>query len=953
MILVRQDTRAIAFTWPVIFEKLQAMWADVLILVLLTGVACLASFHGSSRLDPVVFGYDAIDLWMDADIPRVVKTMTDRFSLVLHRKHPLFPTISYPPVYLIKNLLGTEPLTAVRIVIAGVASVWSGTLFFLLRVIGCRRFDAVLFTLLGMCTASAMFWFVVPESFSFGSVTILWAMALVAFAEHRPVSSTWYVAVSVLTLSATVTNWMAGIIATIVNHPWKRSIQLTVNALVVVTLIWVVQKLVFPSVEFFLPPNTRPEYVLSTLSSGSLNVLKVFFLDSIIMPAIDVTYWPAIFSYLPVMTVQDSLPGSGTNGGFWGVLAWGLLLGLGLWALLFLKQQFRFRIALGLTLLGQLVLHMLFGWETFLFSIHFVPLLVVIAALSTLTRARVVALSLAGAVTVFAGINNFIQFGRATEFVRSRVTESYLVDVAKSSRQTDPFPRNAGHVVLSTPGSREIDKAYHEPGGSFSPSVGSFGVSIWVTDKQGEILVFSDTIPLENVSQKFDWSGQTEIPAIVTETAYYRMLWSSMGPGRWKLNLKVPSTSSMKAVLMVRSVGPAGGPIRSLDWDGRRLLINDRWSMTSKFAPLDVQVGHEGDKDWKIVRTGTTAWKGDDGWGYARITLPSGKEWEAVIEDTAPIAVAPLMYATPRSALELELPDARFTASLKAQVAHLMMGLVGKEARPGDPMAFPFPWLREEAYTIAALARAGQLGPAKELSKHLAENDFFGGFGPTADAPGLAIWALTEVAMQLKQPEFDRWVWPHINRKANFIVPMLSPDRPTDIPVSGPIVPTRKKDPELSLVSDPSRDGLIVGKKDTQRSFMYVNAVNYRGLLSAADLAERINRFEEALRYRAVATGMKNAWVRAAAAQTSNSGQPDPVRRMPTWLADAQTSVFFKSQLNGPNKARRRPQFSHVQQLFRSCRGAPPAFCGSGRSSLGSTRTFLEWTGIPRPLHLG
>ena len=121
--------------------------------------------------------------------------------------------------------------------------------------------------------------------------------------------------------------------------------------------------------------------------------------------------------------------------------------GIGLWALSFLGKHLRFFIALGMTLLGQLVLHMLFGWETFLFSIHFVPLLVVVAALSTLTRARVVALSLAGAVAVFAGINNFIQFGKATAFVRSRITESYLVDVAKSARQTDPFPRGEGHVV--------------------------------------------------------------------------------------------------------------------------------------------------------------------------------------------------------------------------------------------------------------------------------------------------------------------------------------------------------------------------------------------------------------------------------------------------------------------------------------------------------------------------
>ena len=449
-----------------------------------------------------------------------------------------------------------------------------------------------------------------------------------------------------------------------------------------------------------------------------------------------------------------------------------------------------------MTLLGQLVLHMLFGWETFLFSIHFVPLLVVVAALSTLTRARVVALSLAGAVTVFAGINNFIQFGKATAFVRSRITESYLVDVAKSARQTDPFPRGEGHVVLSRPGSRDIDKAYYEPGGSFSPSVGSFGVSTWITDKQGKILITSDTIPLENVSQKFDWNGRTEIPAVVAETAYYRMLWSSMGPGRWKLNLKAPSTSSMNTVLVFRSVGPAGGPIRSLDWDGQRLLINDRWSMTSKFAPLDVQVGHEGDKDWKTGYTGMTTWKGDDGWGYARITLPSGKEWEAVIEDTAPIAVAPLMYAVTALRVRARTSGRSLYGQSQGAGGASDDGLGWEGGPTRRPYGLSRSLGRAKKLTLSLHWLApGSWAAAKELSKHLAENDFFGGFGPTADAPGLAIWALTEVSMQLKQPEFDRWLWPHINRKTNFIMQMLSPDRPTVVPVSGPIVPTRKKDP--------------------------------------------------------------------------------------------------------------------------------------------------------------
>ena len=170
------------------------------------------------------------------------------------------------------------------------------------------------------------------------------------------------------------------------------------------------------------------------------------------------------------------------------------------------------------------------------------------------------------------------------------------------------------------------------------------------------------------------------------------------------------------------------------------------------------------------------------------------------------------------------------------------------------PYGFPVLLAARRSLHYRWIGSRWTVGRGKGVIEHLAENDFFGGFGPTADAPGVAIWSLAEVSMQLKQPEFDRWLWPHISRKTNFVMQMLSPDRSTVVPVSGPIVPSRKRDPELSLVSEPNWNGLIVGNKDTQRSFMHVNAVNYRGLLSAAELAERINRPEEALRYRAVAT---------------------------------------------------------------------------------------------------
>lgn len=45
-------------------------------------------------------------------------------------------------------------------------------------------------------------------------------------------------------------------------------------------------------------------------------------------------------------------------------------------------------------------------------------------------------------------------------------------------------------------------------------------------------------------------------------------------------------------------------------------------------------------------------------------------------------------YRNAPEQLHLDLPDKRFEASLAAQTTHLMMSLIGRETRPGDPIFF-------------------------------------------------------------------------------------------------------------------------------------------------------------------------------------------------------------------------------------------------------------------------
>ena len=843
----------------------QNLWDIVLICVLAT-LAAVAAYQGAQLINPILFDNQASSVWFEADVSRVFNNMVDRKSDHYRVKvHPLFSLLAFPPVLLLKKLFSLEPDIAVAVVIAAVAVLWIATLFTLLRLIGCHRLDAMLFSILATVSAGAMFWFVVPETYSFGSLTILLGLCFVVFTEYRQFSSAWYVGVSAMTLSMTTTNWMAGILATIVNHPKKRALQITINTLCLVVLLWTVQKIIFRSAVFFLGDREEESYMLMSSSGGPLHILKSFIAHTMVMPAInvDAQKYAGILDF-PIMLTQLSQPGSGTVWGMVAVVLWTALLGLGVWGFFSGREHGKFRIVMGLTLLGNLVLHLLYGDETFLYSLHFVPLLILLAAYSTFTRARAIALLLTGALIVTAGTNNFIQFHKAVDAVNSLAPQRHQVLQQMRLRPQDPWPRGTGHVVLAAPGSLEVDKAYHEPGGSFSPSVGSFGVSLWLTDQAGNLQTTSDSIPLKEIDQQLNWNQNQTIPGILTKTKYYQAQWSAKGSKAWQLHLKTQPNPNLKPQIVIRSVGPAGGAIKSLNWDGKQLLINQHWSVTLNTTPTKVYLGEEGHKGWVNETSKLSTWSGKNGWGYARFELANGNNWNLEIEDIKkPATPTKVTFSTTQPGIDLNLPDKQFTASLNAQVAHLMMGLVGKQTRPGEPTNYPLAWQRDGAYTVVALARAGKLQDAQELANYFAKNDFFGGFGAEADAPGLSIWALSEVAQRLKQPKYDQSIWPDVRRKAEFILKMMTTTEPIYHSFSGPVVPKEKPDPEVNLVAEPARNGLIIGRMDGHRPLMFVNAVSYRGLMDAASLAERMNQPADALRWRDAAKKLQQAWEKA------------------------------------------------------------------------------------------
>lgn len=420
-------------------------WRDIWLGLALSIVIGLALYHVADVLPPFLTHTD--DFWFQADIEKVMQVMTLRESRFhatnRSRTHPLFPLLTFGPVYVLKHAFHIEPVTAVRIFNSGVASLWCLTLFALLRLVGCRRLDALAFTLLASVSASFLFFFVAPETFGLGSLTILLAFFFVARAERSAIAPGWYVLISMVSLSVTVTNWMVGLLAGVATYPWKRILRLNLSALCLLGVLWGVQKVVIPTWPFFFP-NVKNEtaYVLTPESGGALAVGRSFVFHSMVMPAIGVVehgksnVWinDEPVSLGPWLTTQVSSPGSGSLWGRLAVCLWAALFLIGCFEWFRLKQYGRLRIMLGLTILGQLTLHVLYGEETFLYSLHFLPLLIVVTAASTLTSARPYALVLVGLLLATTAINNAQLLQQASK----RAQGAYVRSQAQNAEGSNP-----------------------------------------------------------------------------------------------------------------------------------------------------------------------------------------------------------------------------------------------------------------------------------------------------------------------------------------------------------------------------------------------------------------------------------------------------------------------------------------------------------------------------------
>ena len=860
--------------------------ADLALAGIVVFLSALTAAWCASRMGQTYLADAAVNIWFDADTPRVFKNLLSPSSNHYRTAvHPISALTLTPPAWALHKFVRLPQLLAAQIVVVGTAAGIAGLQVLTLRLMGIGMVAAACLSALLVASAAFLHWGGTVELFAPGGFTVMVAFA--ALAAGSRLGATAWIVVSALSLSITVTNWMAGLAASLVR--WRRLpfIGITAAALVVVMALSVIQKSTFNNAALFFNPRgliaerawTQPLMERRSNKTTRFSLAdnwRSIVLSTVVAPppyldlkpngdVVRVSNQEMRWSKVSAVTVAATI-------------GWATLLCLGVWGAIRRGPHRAVAVAVGLTLAGQAVLHGVYGYPTFLYAAHLLPILMTLAAFAWFTPARRLLPALALVVAGLAAAANITNFLEATALMRQGLSAKQerlaLLDHV-AQRRDDPWPRWTGHVPLGRPGDPDVDKGWIEPGGSFSPAYDSFGISFWAVGADGGPVATSDNLPLAQTTARYLDPVGAE-PGIEIVTPLWRAEWRVAGGAGYDLTLENRAPAEKRIDIVIRSVGPAGGRLDRAVIEGATLRLPDGWTFEPTEGAFTVRLGVEGKPNWtRAEPDGATdrLVEDSDGWAYARIAgaVPGEtmrfrlRRATPLADPRLPLAVGPLLAGV----------DSKFVQALYAQIATLRIGLSDRQTRPGDPINYPLQWLRDSAYVVVALARSGQVALARELSLAAAPHDFFGGFGAEADAPGLALWMLAEVAGLSPSTEFDGAIWPHIVRKVRTIEAMLDATGEIRRPFSGPMVPAYAGHPDAEFIAGAARNGLISGKMDWHRPVFFVNAVSHAGLLGAAQIADRLGHLSEAAAWRTRAAALAAAWNRALvdpawAAQATN-----------------------------------------------------------------------------------
>jgi hypothetical protein len=405
-------------------QKSRLNWKDVLALFFLAITACWLTWNLTHKISVGLRNENAGDVWFEGDVSRVFYNMSARNSDQSRSSvHPIFALVAYPACLLFHKVAHLSYTDSADAFLAFTAAAWTMLMYLVLRRLNFDHVLATFGTLMGLASSAAILFFSVPETYSLASVSILGAVLLFLTTKGSRWEEEGAMLASASSLSITVTNWTLGLLLTYRRRRLREWLQLSANAFLIITLLWSLQKALMPTAEFFTAVAGERHYVHRLSPGVFLHTGITFVFHSVIAPAVQETssFGETEDPIGPVwnmgLTFQNSWPGSGSGFGAIAAVLWIALLILGTIALI-RERTTGISKAILIYLVLQFLLHVLYGVETFMYALDWMPILILVAVygFQQLGRARWPAIIL---FTAVLAINNGLQFQRIADLVNS------------------------------------------------------------------------------------------------------------------------------------------------------------------------------------------------------------------------------------------------------------------------------------------------------------------------------------------------------------------------------------------------------------------------------------------------------------------------------------------------------------------------------------------------------
>lgn len=455
--------------------------------------------------------------------------------------------------------------------------------------------------------------------------------------------------------------------------------------------------------------------------------------------------------------------------------------------------------------------------------------------------------------------------------------------------------RSDTHVFLKIPEAHDAYTTIVEPGNSYSPGPGTYGVSTWV--QTNGTLYATERMPLDAFTWHFE---DGKYPVLISQwNAGGIRITSELFP--WndpesidfrsylRITMENTQTTALEATLnmVIRSFGAAGGPIQYLKYENGIVYINRAplfySEVDGQFGTVGLEV-HQTDIS-TLLDAGQfpeedqindpQAWASGALRYHVSLVPGASVSYDFASHIHAECEMytwlkkltRPLGFDVKREEMksrwdritnvEIDVPDQRVRDAFYAQIAHLYM-FSGKDSARIAPITYPIWWMRDSAYICTALEQAGLYDFGRRCGNYTARFKPGAGFGSEADLQGNRIWVISEHYMLTRDLDYLRTNYAYLRENAEEILQMCNTDKPLAYFCEISTHQTCNW-PEIAFTCAPSKDGLCVGRMDFFYPTFYCNSFHYLGLRRAALCAEALGEKEDAKRYAAARDAMKAA----------------------------------------------------------------------------------------------